>query len=116
MHASIPYLSDINVCVWCVQGTAGAIRFSTAESITWWKALRIYDDYGERVCSLELENDAHGPLWCNATSIDSLMTGYRVELWKAKTLGVHEKVDEWSSGYLGPLLGGWVDVVWETDA
>jgi len=98
-------------------------EFTTLSNVTWWKALKVYTDSGELLCSLSTQDQHHGPEQCNfaAEHKHDFLFGYRIEIWKAKFLGIHSHVDTIQSSRFGPLLKKrirftWIDDDWELKA
>jgi len=92
-------------------------ELETADSITWWKALYVYTDAGDLLCSLETQDGNHGPVGCKLADENKhdFLFGYRIELWKAKFLGKHEHVDTLVGSMLGPLLKKKLHFTWTND-
>ena len=94
-----------------------SVSLSSASNLSWWKSIKVFSDSGQLLCSLEMQDSDHGPKSCVLSGADShaLLFGYYIELWKAKTLGHHEKIDTIPSSYFGPLLARNVGLMWKTD-
>lgn len=110
---------DGDIIQWSVQNATAkpGFQLSTAPSITWWKQLIVRSDDGTTQCTLWTQDSEHGPKACDLDG--SLQHGflfdYRIEVWKAKTLGAHTQVDTIPSSLLGPLLGKRVSFEWTKD-
>jgi hypothetical protein len=74
---------------------AGFVQFSlqTSPNITWWKGIKVVDASGNQIVLLETQDASHGPTTGPKTSVSSFSDEIRVEIWKAKTFGVHTQVD-----------------------
>merc|ERR1712224_190040 len=96
---------------------APSFSFATSSSISWWKGLKVFDDDGNQVCFLGLQDNNHGPQSCAlaAGAAHGLLFGYRIELWKAKLFGRWTKVKTLDASYFGPLLGKQVAFTWVSD-
>ncbi|CAE7552874.1 unnamed protein product [Symbiodinium natans] len=95
-----------------------SFELSTASDITWWKGLKVISDRGDTVCDLQMQDATHGPLRCvlPASEQHALLFSYKIELWKAKELGIHRRVDVLDRDFFGPLLGRTVSFHWSTDS
>jgi len=95
-----------------------SFELSTSSSITWWKGLKVISDLGETVCDLHMQDATHGPIRCTLPepAQTTLLFSYTIELWKAKELGVHRRVDVLNHKFLGPLLGRTVSFHWSSDS
>jgi endoglycosylceramidase len=92
-------------------------ELQTIDNITWWKALYVYTDAGDLLCSLSTQDGNHGPVGCKLADEHKhdFLFGYRIELWKAKIFGKHEHVDTIESKMFGPLLKKQVKFTWTND-
>jgi len=95
-------------------GTSG-FSLSQTTNLTWWKGLYVYGQSGQQLCALEVQDGGHGPKRCDLGETHDLIIDYRIELWKAKTFGVHTKIDEIDSAHFGPLLLQNIDFTWMSD-
>lgn len=70
------------------------IRFSlsTAHDINWWKAIKVFDKRG-MISLLSTQDDDHGPKQSPLINISEFGEEIQIEFYKAKTLGVHSRVD-----------------------
>lgn len=98
------------------------LSLSTAPKLTWWKQLILRSNTGQVVCTVSTQDSNHGPKVCKAPSTGVVLPNqgtdglsYRIELWKAKALGVHTLVDSWNAQFFGELGGRELGVTWETD-
>lgn len=98
--------------------SAATVEFelSAAESVTWWKQLKVISDHGEVLCDLQIQ-DGQPPARCSIpdSSAHELLFNYSLELWKAKALGIHKRVDVLSSTFCGPLLQRRMVFHWASD-
>ena len=119
------------------KGAAVGFSLSTASGISWWKQIKVYGDVGtmagaevgaagggssgdggELLCSIEMQDKDHGPHACSleGAAQHAVLFDWRIELWKAKTLGVHVLVDTIRGGeFFGPLLGKHLAFTWTKD-
>ena len=119
------------------KGAAVGFSLSTASGISWWKQIKVYGDVGTMagaevgaagggssgdsgvlLCSIEMQDNDHGPHACllEGAAQHAVLFDWRIELWKAKTLGVHVLVDTIRGGqYFGPLLGEHLALTWTKD-
>merc|ERR1712094_109310 len=111
--------ADNDLLTWSMADSEDSPGFEllTAGNITWWKALYVYTDAGDLVCSLQTQDGNHGPEGCKLADErkHDFLFGYRIELWKAKFLGAHEKVDTIESKMFGPLLNKRLQFTWIDD-
>merc|ERR1711871_1489216 len=88
-----------------------------SDNLTWWKGMYVYGDNGQKLCSLEVHDKMkESRCLLSPSSTHELIFSYRIELWKAKILGVHTHVDTLSSSYFGAILGDSVLFKWVNDA
>ncbi|OLP78709.1 Endoglycoceramidase [Symbiodinium microadriaticum] len=95
-----------------------SFELSTSSNVTWWKGLKVISDLGETVCDLQMQDATHGPIRCTLPepAQNTLLFSYTIELWKAKELGIHRRVDVLKHDFLGPLLGRTVSFHWSSDS
>src|SRR5262245_22493863 len=70
------------------------IQFSleTAPAILWWKGVKIFDVNNQMISLLANEDRDHGPDLSPKFTLDRFGEQIKVEIWKAKLLGVHAHV------------------------
>lgn len=72
----------------------GFIQFTLEDSpsITWWKGLKIFDHQNNMISLIAMQDQDHGP--DSTKKFNSAQFGdvIKVELWKAKFLGIHSCV------------------------
>lgn len=95
---------------------SGFIQFSlaTAPNITWWKGMKVNDNSGNQILLLETQDASHGPVTSQKFNRGSFGQTINIEIWKAKTFGVHTHID---SGSLSAdqANGKLVSFVWQND-
>ena len=66
--------------------------FATSPQITWWKGMKVQDNAGDEILLLETQDASHGPVYSQKFNMSSFGSQIAVEIWKAKTFGVHWNV------------------------
>lgn len=91
--------------------------FLFSSDLPWWKSLVVYTDSGDLLCQLSTQDDNHGPVACDLSGRHrhEFLFGYRIEIWKAKTFGVHTHVDTIDASMFGPLLNKRIQFRWLSD-
>ena len=92
-----------------------SIRFSlsTASDINWWKAIKVFDKRG-MISLLSTQDDDHGPKQSPLINISDFGKEIKIEFYKAKTLGVHTRVDT-KKIPTSQIRGSEVSFIWLTD-
>src|SRR5262245_27102822 len=75
-----------------VPATAVQFSFQTAPNIRWWKAIKIINASNQMVGLLANEEQDHGPELSQQLAFDQFGEQIKVEIWKAKALGIHTHV------------------------
>lgn len=105
---------------WQVEDSLDSPGFSlkAAAGINRWKAIVVRSDDGEQICSLQTQDDRHGPDSCKllGSQQHSFLFQYKIEVWKAKMLNQHRLVDVVDADFFGPLLGKQVSFEWISEA
>jgi len=118
-NASGTYVTGDNTLSWTVVdgGKTGGFSLSTGADITWWKQVRVVNDQGKVICTLQMQDSEHGPKTCDISTVDqnSLLFDYSMELWAAKFIGHHEKVATIPAAFFGPLMRQRVAFTWTKD-
>jgi len=114
------YSADKDTLRWSVEDSQSpGFELSVASNMTtgYWHGLVIKNDDGEEVCSFGMQDKNHGPEGCNlqAAEQNSFLFSYKIELWKAKELGIHRHVDDVGVEMFGPLYGKRVTFTWVDD-
>lgn len=89
-------------------------ELSASQNVTWWKGLKVISDQGLVLCDLQIQ-DQEKSARCVVRVAHELLFNYSVELWKAKALGIHKRVDVLDSKFLGPLLQRRILFQWLSD-
>lgn len=89
-------------------------ELSSSENVTWWKGLKVISDQGHVLCDLQVQ-DSQKSARCVVPVAHELLFNYSVELWKAKALGIHKRVDVLDTKFLGPLLQRRILFQWLSD-
>lgn len=92
-----------------------SIRFSlsTAHDINWWKAIKVFDKRG-MISLLSTQDDDHGPKQSPLINISDFGNEIKLEFYKAKTLGVHTRVDTKKIS-TSQIKGSEISFKWLTD-
>lgn len=114
------YSADKDTLRWSVEDSeTPGFELSVANNMTtgYWHGLKIKDDDGKEVCSFGMQDENHGPEGCDleGVSLNNFLFSYKIELWKAKTLGIHTYVDSIGVETLGPLYGKRSVLTWVDD-
>jgi hypothetical protein len=95
---------------------AGSVQFSfgTLPNISWWKGMKVKDNGGNEILLLETQDASHGPVDSQKYPVSSFGSTIEVEVWKAKTFGVHTDVGH---VYLdtGSSNGHKITFIWQND-
>lgn len=69
----------------------GKIQFTLEDSpkITWWKGIKVFDAHNNMISLVAMQDHDHGPDSTKEFTTAQFSDVIRVELWKAKFLGVH---------------------------
>lgn len=72
------------------------IQFSLTvdKKITWWKAIKVYDNNHRLICTLSTQDDNKGPVYSARIPVSKLTNQFKITFWKAKAFGVHTKVGQ----------------------
>jgi len=113
------YSADKDTLRWSIEASeTPGFELTVANNMTsgYWHGFKIRDDDGKELCSFGMQDDNHGPEGCNleGASQHGLLFSYKIEIWKAKILGIHTYVDAIGVDTFGPLYGkrlsfNWVD-------
>lgn len=70
---------------------AGFLQFSlsSAKNVTWWKGIKVFDNKNNMILLLETTDEDHGPKPSRDFNISDFDDLIKVEIWKAKFLGIH---------------------------
>lgn len=69
------------------------VALQVAPNIDWWKSIVLLDAHGEKVSLLSTQDADKGPKRSNRFDARRFGNSVTIEFWKAKTLGVHTRVD-----------------------
>lgn len=72
--------------------TAATFSFKNEAKESWWKGVKVFDRQGNVICLLETEGNSRGPVYSRNFDRSAFSGRVKVEVWKAKTLGVHTKM------------------------
>lgn len=70
---------------------SGYVQFTLEDSsnITWWKGIKVFDSQNNMISLLAMQDQDHGPDSSKKFSLSQFNDSIKVELWKAKFLGIH---------------------------
>jgi len=73
---------------------AGYVQFTLEDSpnITWWKGIKVFDSQNNMIALVAMQDQDHGPDSTKKFALSQFSEVIKVELWKAKFLGVHSCV------------------------
>jgi len=94
--------------------TTTGFELSSSANITWWKGLKVISDKGQVLCDLQIQ-DQKKISTCTLPQAHELLFNYSLEIWKAKALGIHKRVDVLDGKFLGPLLQRHTTFHWLSD-
>lgn len=72
--------------------TAATFSLKNEGKENWWKGVKVFDRQGNVICLLETEGNRRGPVSSRNFDRSAFGRSVKVEIWKAKTLGVHTKM------------------------
>ena len=72
----------------------GSVQFTLEDSpsITWWKGIKVFDAQNNMISLVAMQDKDHGPDSTKEFATSQFGDVIKVELWKAKFLGVHSCV------------------------
>ncbi len=69
----------------------GYVQFTLedAPTITWWKGIKLFDSQNNMISLIAMQDQDHGPDSTKTFPVSQFGDTIKVELWKAKTFGIH---------------------------